>query len=363
MNFDDYTRTSLIEVDEARYIDTKPRNYRTLTSGWKHHVKQTTLSVVRINRKHSIARYAVYYQNGYRSVKMTDSYRKMEYDSATGMIRRGKYLLRVTPQQYNKITKHRIPKGFNPYCIYGNTIFYQNEAMHVNYKAYHLLTGKIIDFIAYGPLAHLYLSISSRGSYLVVECALTDDDIVRFENHDVDSVVVDGNDLYFGKPKQFGRCFKLNRVSDFEYYYLNIVNPPNVDVDSTDVDAADYTDSIDDESDSIDATDFTTSDVDDTISDTDSTNDESDSTISDTDSTDDESESIIIEVGKFNIKSNIRDTNGKQITCCVCFEDAASYAIVPCGHSDYCNLCIAKLTKLSACAICRTKVDKFIKLF
>lgn len=46
--------------------------------------------------------------------------------------------------------------------------------------------------------------------------------------------------------------------------------------------------------------------------------------------------------------------------CCICMANKKSHACVPCGHQCVCETCS---TSISKCPICRTKIEKFIKVF
>ena len=47
-------------------------------------------------------------------------------------------------------------------------------------------------------------------------------------------------------------------------------------------------------------------------------------------------------------------------TCCICYDNKATHATVPCGHKIYCIDCIVQLTY---CAKCRQKIESIIKIF
>lgn len=46
--------------------------------------------------------------------------------------------------------------------------------------------------------------------------------------------------------------------------------------------------------------------------------------------------------------------------CCICWERETIYAAIPCGHKKYCLNCIQGL---EVCAICRTEIDSYIRVY
>lgn len=56
-----------------------------------------------------------------------------------------------------------------------------------------------------------------------------------------------------------------------------------------------------------------------------------------------------------------KDIIKEEDQCCVCFKYTnKEYALIPCGHTQYCNTCINNIID---CAICRTPKTMFIKIF
>lgn len=53
----------------------------------------------------------------------------------------------------------------------------------------------------------------------------------------------------------------------------------------------------------------------------------------------------------------------KESECCICFEEITErYVLTPCGHTNTCKSCHDK-NKSKRCAICRTKIKEYVKLF
>lgn len=52
----------------------------------------------------------------------------------------------------------------------------------------------------------------------------------------------------------------------------------------------------------------------------------------------------------------------EQNECCICLDKETEMAAVPCGHKSYCEDCSVAIIGLQ-CAICRTHVESFIKVF
>lgn len=46
--------------------------------------------------------------------------------------------------------------------------------------------------------------------------------------------------------------------------------------------------------------------------------------------------------------------------CCICLDGARTHMTIPCGHLAYCDKCIYKI---SICSICRTGIEKIIKVY
>ena len=51
--------------------------------------------------------------------------------------------------------------------------------------------------------------------------------------------------------------------------------------------------------------------------------------------------------------------------CCICYEkleNSSRYALIPCGHTQYCEACIDKLPN-NTCGICKLRYTSKFKIF
>jgi hypothetical protein len=63
----------------------------------------------------------------------------------------------------------------------------------------------------------------------------------------------------------------------------------------------------------------------------------------------------------YKLKEKLKETIPIENRCCICFEyTPKKSSCVPCGHTQYCDKCIGVIT---TCSICRTKIEKVIKIF
>jgi hypothetical protein len=67
-------------------------------------------------------------------------------------------------------------------------------------------------------------------------------------------------------------------------------------------------------------------------------------------------------IGEYNCKTLKQSLiDEKDYQCVICFEPIDRKQIcVPCGHTQYCDHCIGIINE---CAICRTKINKIIKIY
>lgn len=333
--FDVDVQTQLISTRYFQDITEEHRNYRELSRYWLRKVNENPQ--INVHKGAAEIEYTIYGPNN--SIIMY-SFRRPKYNKRVGMYRIGHHLIEFRLGYFARVSAYRIPWRFKPYSFHNETIFYRHKKPkhRSQFKAYHIPTQQTIEFTAYGPLVHLYLDVRTTRLNVYVYCALSGRRIKTFKRDEVDKVIVDGNNLYFGSLNNPADEYKLVRYVPLfsphaeSHSYLKVV------------DSSESNNSESDSSESV-------NDV----------NNINDVNVIDT-SVFSPHSPIIVEdlVSNDQKRKCIRDTTGKQITCCVCFEDAASYVAIPCGHSDYCNLCN---TKLSACAVCRTKVEKFVKLF
>jgi hypothetical protein len=65
-------------------------------------------------------------------------------------------------------------------------------------------------------------------------------------------------------------------------------------------------------------------------------------------------------VGRIQMrKKQLLEINTEE--CVICFEHKSNNkALVPCGHTNYCNICIDKLEN---CAVCRGKITSVLTLY
>ena len=50
--------------------------------------------------------------------------------------------------------------------------------------------------------------------------------------------------------------------------------------------------------------------------------------------------------------------------CCICFSQATTHALIPCGHMCLCDSCTATLPpSFSRCPICRKEIQQVVKIF
>jgi hypothetical protein len=62
--------------------------------------------------------------------------------------------------------------------------------------------------------------------------------------------------------------------------------------------------------------------------------------------------SILYRIGEIEIPESER--------CVICFEKAEKeYILIPCGHIQYCNVCINKIRE---CALCRSAIENKVKI-
>jgi E3 ubiquitin-protein ligase NEURL3 len=51
--------------------------------------------------------------------------------------------------------------------------------------------------------------------------------------------------------------------------------------------------------------------------------------------------------------------------CIICFEkEAGNFALVPCGHTQFCCSCIEEINKRTKeCSLCKTNIESVLKLY
>lgn len=52
------------------------------------------------------------------------------------------------------------------------------------------------------------------------------------------------------------------------------------------------------------------------------------------------------------------DPNTKP--CSICMDKIANYALIPCGHKNFCERCVRSINK---CSICQSYIDKRVRIF
>ena len=58
------------------------------------------------------------------------------------------------------------------------------------------------------------------------------------------------------------------------------------------------------------------------------------------------------------------DALKEELLCRICYIDPSDVAFIPCGHLMACGRCAANLLATSnSCPICRTDIEKYLKLF
>jgi hypothetical protein len=60
--------------------------------------------------------------------------------------------------------------------------------------------------------------------------------------------------------------------------------------------------------------------------------------------------------------TNERFDDRDYVSCCICLDDEASYAMIPCGHLCLCGECSTNIT-LDECPICRESVTSTMKIY
>lgn len=71
--------------------------------------------------------------------------------------------------------------------------------------------------------------------------------------------------------------------------------------------------------------------------------------------------SILVEMGLPNTESKEEQKNEDDTLCCICFDKPKQYANIACGHKCLCEDC--SKVPMDTCPMCRTKVQKFIKIY
>jgi hypothetical protein len=68
---------------------------------------------------------------------------------------------------------------------------------------------------------------------------------------------------------------------------------------------------------------------------------------------------------KERIDANLNTLAGKRIAtaeCVMCMSEAATHALVPCGHLLFCHVC-GPSTKVKTCPVCRLSITSVMKIF
>jgi len=70
---------------------------------------------------------------------------------------------------------------------------------------------------------------------------------------------------------------------------------------------------------------------------------------------------------RVNVNNITRSYNGalqyaryKKDKCVICFDKIVSCALLPCGHAQFCEICVPNLKN---CPTCRTPIDGFLKIY
>lgn len=74
----------------------------------------------------------------------------------------------------------------------------------------------------------------------------------------------------------------------------------------------------------------------------------------------------VLSIYKDGSKHDFVEQAEKKAICSICFDNDADTAVVPCGHSSFCNECISEHhihSQNKVCPICRTEIMMVVKLY